>query len=197
MGSRDGSPTATQAEVIADLQSKLSTALDQIRALEETADANPPSVPPAAAATSAFHAGGTGDGAPPAGGGGTAGRAARSEGGGGGAVTDSSDTADSGAGGGAPSPGPPSSSSSDGDDAGSSPFGGLGSTKIGKPGDYLKDFEIPARAVKPDGLPVPFDPTDVTFLSAFHDNVRDRMEATSLYQVCYWLQEAINEATDS
>jgi len=197
MGSRDGSHSPTQAEVIADLQSKLSAALEQIRALEGAADANPPPDPPAAAATSAVHAGGTGDGTPPAGGEGGAGRAGGSRGGGGGAVTDSSDTGDTGAGGRASSPDPPSSSSSDGDDAGASPFGGLGHTKIGKPGDYLKDFEIPARAVKPDGLPVPFDPTDVTFLSAFHDNVRDRMEATSLYQVCYWLQEAINEATDS
>ncbi|KAK1864848.1 hypothetical protein I4F81_007385 [Pyropia yezoensis] len=35
------------------------------------------------------------------------------------------------------------------------------------------------------------------FWTAFSDNVRDRMEATSPYQVCYWLQEAINSATDA
>lgn len=74
---------------------------------------------------------------------------------------------------------------------------GLTNTKIGEPGDYLEDFEIPARAVKSDGLPGPFVPTDITLMSSITDNIRGQMEATALYQICYSLQKAVNEASDA
>ncbi|KAK1860094.1 hypothetical protein I4F81_002684 [Pyropia yezoensis] len=198
MGSKDGDGSPTKEEVIADLQGKLSAALEQLRTAGEATDANTQAVPAGSAPQGAVLASGAGDGAAPAGGGG-AGRAAGGSGtsGGGGVPADPTRSCDADTDGGAQGSSPPESSSSDGDDPGPAPLGGLGTIKVSKPGEYLKDFAIPARAVKPDGLPVPFDPTDVTFLSAFGDNVRDRMEATSLYQVCYWLQEAINEATDS
>ncbi|KAK1869373.1 hypothetical protein I4F81_011850 [Pyropia yezoensis] len=189
----------TQAEVISDLQSKLPEALDQVRALTEAArDANPPAVPAGAEGQGALHPGGAGDRAAHTRGAGGSGRKDDSDdggGGGGGATPDSSSSDESDQGGGGPRP-PPSPSSSDDGEA-DEPLHGLPKLKIGKPGEYLKDFEIPARAVKSEGLPVPFEPTDITFLSSFTDNIRDRMEATSLYQICYWLQEAVNEASDA
>jgi len=198
MGSNDGSAVdpPTQTAVITDLQSKLDAALTELGALKSV-HADPSAIPEGAPSKGAVHLDGSGDGATPAGGAGSSG------GHGGGDPVNERDPVDE-------------SSSSDGDDAvgrtgrpissssssegGSEPvasFGGFGHIKIGKPGEYLKDFDIPLRAVRPDGLPVAFDPADVAFVSAFSDNVRDRMEATSLYQVCYWLQEAINESTDS
>ncbi|GAB0490152.1 hypothetical protein MMPV_001384 [Pyropia vietnamensis] len=188
----------TQAEVIADLQSKLGAALDQVRVLTEAAkNANPPAVKTGAKGHSALQPRGSGDGAAPSGGAGGSGHTDEVGGTGGDGHdnpdTSSSDESDRGGGGPRPLPSP---SSSDGDDNGE-PLSGFDKIKIGKPGDYLKDFEIPPRAVHADGLPVPFEPTDVTFLSSFSDNVRDRMEGTFLYQICYWLQEAVNEATDA
>lgn len=57
-------------------------------------------------------------------------------------------------------------------------------------------FELPARATVKDGLPTPFEVHDFSSLSAFSRNVRDRMQASPLYQVCYWLSEATNEVTE-
>lgn len=97
--------------------------------------------------------------------------------------------------GGRPSP-PPSSTEDDPDLVGSA-FGSIDDLTVCQPGVYLQNFELSHRAACPGGLPVPFEPNEVEFRTAFADNVRDRMEATFLYQVCYWLQEAINSATDA
>ena len=142
------------------------------------------------APAAAVHSSGGGNGAPPTGG---AARAKHQDTDGGGNPS-SSEPSDDFDGGGERSQAPPSSSDEDEE------YGlaiSWANVKINKPGIYYKDFEIPRRAVRPDGLPVTFEPLDVGFLSAFSDNVRDRMEAASLYQVCYWLQEAVNKATDS
>lgn len=188
----------TQAEAISDLQSKLAEAFDQVRGLTEAAkDAGPPAVQMRAEGQGALHFSRAGDRSALTGGAGGSGRKDSDDSGGdgGGATPDSSPSDESEQGGGGPRP-PPSPSSSDDDEA-DEPLHGLMKITIGKPGDYLKDFEIPARAVKSDGLPVPFEPTDITFLLSFTDNTRDRMEATCLYQTCYWLQEAVNEASEA
>lgn len=189
MGSTDGADPSPAA-VIAELEGKLAAAAE--KANEDSVALAAP-----AAGQGAVHPGRGGDGTPPAAGG--AGRVDK-EGGrwatGSGRDSPPAVAADAGGSGGGGGPvAPPSSSSSNGEPDGGS--GGWSNIKINKPGVYLNDFEIPRRAVRADGLPVTFEPHDVGFLSAFADNARDRMEGAALYQVCYWLQEAVNEATDT
>lgn len=209
MGSQDGdAATASeqqQAAVIADLQAKLEAALAANKTLLASRDGDTEEVPPGTEAEGAVHPGRAGDGAPATGG--RKGKKSERAGGGSGAGgkgkdgSSASSTDDSGGGGGGGSGGDPSFSSSSSTDSGrgstSNPWADLDSITVGKPGDYLRDFDIPRRAVRPGGLPIPFEPNEVEFLTAFADNVRDRMEAVSLYQICYWLQEAANEATDA
>lgn len=73
------------------------------------------------------------------------------------------------------------------------PFKGI---KIDPRGTRLRDFKLPLRAVQPNGFPLTFEVTDIGFLSAFSSNMWDRLEVSSLYKVCYWLQEAINASTE-
>lgn len=193
MGSQDGdAATASeqqQAAVIADLQAKLEAALAANKTLLASRDGDTEEVPPGTEAEGAVHPGRAGDGAPATGG--RKGKKSERAGGGSGAGgkgkdgSSASSTDDSGGGGGGGSGGDPSFSSSSSTDSGrgftSNPWADLDSITVGKPGDYLRDFDIPRRAVRPGGLPIPFEPNEVEFLTAFADNVRDRMEAVSLY----------------
>ncbi|KAK1868013.1 hypothetical protein I4F81_010510 [Pyropia yezoensis] len=97
----------------------------------------------------------------------------------------------------APAATPRSSSSSDEPELLHAAVDDIDAIMIGRLGPYLKDFEIPRRVARPAGFSILFEPSEVEFRATFADNVRDRMEATSLYQVCYWRQEAINEATNA
>lgn len=202
----DAATASTEAQVIADLQAKLQTAEAAVVALQAAATADAQKIPPPAPAPTPVLAGQPGSSG--AAGGGVAAAAGGSTGGGqaakgrphGGGGNDGSgpSSSSSGAGrGGGGRPSPPSSSSSDEPELLHAAFDDIDAIKIGRPGAYLKVFELARRVARPGGLPIPFEPSEVEFRATFADNVRDRMEATSLYQVCHWLQEAINEATDA
>lgn len=212
MGSTEGDAASAseQATTITELQAKLEAALAANKALQTSLDGQPPALSPGAQAKSAVHPGGPRDGAQAEGGGVGAKAKRRDDGGagggskgkqrvGGGGDDDGGDDSSissggGGGGGGGDGPSPPSSSSDDVPAPAITPWADLDSIKVGKPGEYLWDSEIPRRAVRPDGHPIPFEPNEVDFLTTFSENVRDRMEAVSLYQLCYWLQEGVNEA---
>ncbi|KAK1870412.1 hypothetical protein I4F81_012872 [Pyropia yezoensis] len=42
-----------------------------------------------------------------------------------------------------------------------SAFGNIDDITVGKTGVYLQNFELPRRAARPGGLPVPFEPNEV------------------------------------
>eukprot|EP00170_Pyropia_yezoensis_P003273 contig_13632_g3280 len=206
MGSNDGdaSTASTQAQVISDLQAKLQAAEAAVTALQAVVDADAEKVPPAAPAQAPVLAGKPGGSgavgggvAADAGGGKGSRQAAKSRlrGGGGGDESGRSRSSSGAGRGGGGRPSPPSSSSSDEPELHHAVFDDIDAIKIGRPGVFLKDFDLPRRVTRPGGLPVPIEPSEVEFRATFADNVRDRMEATSLYQVRYWLQEAIHGAT--
>lgn len=202
MGSNEDAATASaQAEAIKDLQAQLAAAQAANAALQAVVDADTKAVEAPAKGKGPvlpLAGGGSGSGVPrqPAGGraGGGNGDGGR-DGAGEGSVSSPSSSSAGRGGGGRHSP--PSSSTEDEPDLVHSAFDDIDEITIGKPGVYLQDYELPRRAARPGRLPVLFEPNEVEFRTAFADNVRDRMEATSLYQVCYWLQEAINSACNA
>lgn len=186
MGSNEGDGTTLSPEEVRDLQSKLAAALARADAAE-LRNADPPALPAGTSAAHALQPAGSGDGAA-----GTKGKGGKHKEG----DSSSSSSAPSLPPGGPGSP--PSSSSDEGDDGRRDGIvGGFAHLQVNPPGVYFQDFELPRRVQTPGGLPVAFEPTDIDFRSAFGHNVRDRMEAGFLYQLCYWLQEAVNNTTDS
>lgn len=211
----DAASASEQAATISELRARLAAALAANTALQASLDGEPSALPPGAQAQGTVYPGGPRDGAEAEGGGAGAKAKRRDDGGagsvskarqrysrgdpddGGDSSTSSGGGRDRGVGGGAGGPSYPSSSSDDVPAPVPTLWADLGPIKAGKPGEYLRDFEIPRRAVRPDGLPIPFEPNEVECLTTFSENVRDRMKAVSLYQLCYWLQEGVNEASDA
>lgn len=82
-------------------------------------------------------------------------------------------------------PSPSSSNGAWGGPSGHSFLDPFPDIKIDPQSTNLHDFELPRRASNKYGLPTPFVVADITFLNAFSGNIRDKLEASPLYQVYY------------